>query len=141
LRLAAEGEKTVLNYNGEAQLSGRIASVGQRLVDSTARSITRQGLESLDRQIQARLHPQPEPEPASPEQPASPSPAQAKPKPQPAATPPSQMEVGITVAKDVASDLVRDLAEERSFKGRDVAVLISAALAILWMWNWLFGKD
>lgn len=139
LRLSAQGEQTVLRYNGEAQLSGRIASVGQRLVDSTARSITRQGLESLDRQIQARLHPQPQAAAPSPAKEASPSPAQ--PKPQPAAAPPSQMEVGMTVAKDVASDLVRDLAEERSFKGRDVAIIVSAVLAVLWMWNRLFGKD
>ena len=51
LRLESSGDgKTTLSYTGEAQLSGRIASVGQRLMDSSARSITRQGLESLDKQ-------------------------------------------------------------------------------------------
>ena len=48
---------TTLHYDGDAQLSGRIASVGQRLVDSTARSLTRQGLQSLDKIIAARLQP------------------------------------------------------------------------------------
>ena len=41
LRLEGDGP-TTLHYDGDAQLSGRIASVGQRLVDSTARSLTRQ---------------------------------------------------------------------------------------------------
>ena len=48
-------EGTQMSYSGEAQVGGKIAGVGQRLVDSSAKSITRQGLESLDRQIQARL--------------------------------------------------------------------------------------
>ncbi len=55
-RLRLDGDTpTTLHYDGDAQLSGRIASVGQRLVDSTARSLTRQGLQSLDKIIAARL--------------------------------------------------------------------------------------
>ena len=81
LRLESSGDgKTTLSYTGEAQLSGRIASVGQRLMDSSARSITRQGLESLDKQIQARM--QPPPAPAI-------SPSLAAPEAKPVSPPPS----------------------------------------------------
>jgi hypothetical protein len=49
--------KTVMRYSGDANVSGRIASVGQRVMDSSARAITRQSLENMDKQIQARLAP------------------------------------------------------------------------------------
>jgi carbon monoxide dehydrogenase subunit G len=45
---------TLLRYDVDAQVGGRIAGVGQRLLDSSARVITRQALEALDVQIQAR---------------------------------------------------------------------------------------
>ena len=52
--LAADGTGTVMTYSGEVEVGGKIANVGQRLLESSAKSITRQGLESLDAQIQAR---------------------------------------------------------------------------------------
>jgi hypothetical protein len=45
---------TVLHYDVDAQVGGRIAGVGQRLLESSAKVITRQALEALDVQIQAR---------------------------------------------------------------------------------------
>ena len=45
---------TLLHYDVDAQVGGRIAGVGQRLLDSSAKVITRQALEALDVQIQAR---------------------------------------------------------------------------------------
>lgn len=129
LRLESNGDaSTTLHYTGEAQLSGRIASVGQRLIDSTARSLTRQGLESLDRIIQARMQPAPteaEPAPAAP--------------PPPAVTPPSTAEVGLNVAKDVAADVLRDLEEQPGV--RRWLVIGAAVLIVLWMWRRLFGRD
>jgi len=50
LTLTGVGEKTELRYTMEAQVGGRIAAVGQRLIESTARSIIRQALDSLNRQ-------------------------------------------------------------------------------------------
>lgn len=133
LQLEANGDGgTTLRYAGEAQLSGRIASVGQRLMDSSARSITRQGLESLDKQIQARMRPQPAPGIApTPETPA------AEPVPTPIAPPPSTTEVGLNVVRDVATDLLADF--EKNYKTRDVTIILAGFAAIVWMWRMLFG--
>lgn len=50
---------TLMSYVGDAQVGGRIAGVGQRLIESTAKSIIKQGLAALDAQIQARVALQP----------------------------------------------------------------------------------
>lgn len=55
LQLAeAEDGGTVLTYAIDAKVGGRIASVGQRLLDSSAKVISRQSLEGLEAQINAR---------------------------------------------------------------------------------------
>jgi carbon monoxide dehydrogenase subunit G len=110
IRLEAQDAATLLHYAIDAQVGGRIASVGQRLIDSSARVITRQALELLDQQIralhQAQLQPRaaasapPAPEPAlaaaaEPEalSDAAPGPAAAPPAGAPAAAgaPPGSM--------------------------------------------------
>ena len=55
VKLEQMDEDTLMTYAGEVQVGGRIAGVGQRLIESTARSIIRQGLETLDQQVQARV--------------------------------------------------------------------------------------
>lgn len=55
VRLEDHGVSTVMQYSGEAQVGGRIASVGQRLLDSSAKAITRQSLDGLHEQIKARV--------------------------------------------------------------------------------------
>lgn len=54
VRLESTSDGTVMHYTGDVQVGGKIAGVGQRLIDSTAKSIIRQGLGALDLQIQAR---------------------------------------------------------------------------------------
>ena len=49
-----DGGGTLLRYDIDAKVGGRIASVGQRLLDSSTKVITRQALEGLERQIAAR---------------------------------------------------------------------------------------
>ncbi|MGH7673625.1 MAG: CoxG family protein [Gemmatimonadales bacterium] len=49
------GGATVIKYRAELQIGGRIAAVGQRLLDAAARHMTRAGLEALNRELQARL--------------------------------------------------------------------------------------
>ena len=143
--LRLEGDApTTLHYDGDAQLSGRIASVGQRLVDSTARSLTRQGLQSLESIIAARLQP-PEPEPAESEAAstsngtgAASQPRAPDPPPQPDIATPSTMEVGINVARDVATDLAQEFKSNPN--SRKVVYVLAGFAAIVWMWRQLFGK-
>jgi carbon monoxide dehydrogenase subunit G len=49
-----DGGGTVLIYDLDAQVGGRIAGVGQRLLDSSAKVVARQALEGLEAQIAAR---------------------------------------------------------------------------------------
>ena len=93
---------TKLFYDIDAQVGGRIAAVGQRLIDSSAKVITRQGLEGLGRQLDLR-------DPVEESADAAPGDAEASSEPQKAAEQyqaPSQSEIAREVAKEVASDLV-----------------------------------
>jgi hypothetical protein len=54
VHLEDQGTSTLMRYSGEAQVGGRIASVGQRLLDSSAKALTRQSLDGLHEQIKAR---------------------------------------------------------------------------------------
>lgn len=55
MRLEEDGDMTILHYSGDAQVGGRLASVGQRLLDTSANAIIRQSLEGLGQQVQARM--------------------------------------------------------------------------------------
>jgi carbon monoxide dehydrogenase subunit G len=143
IQFEAQGEATVASYEGEAQIGGRIASVGQRLMDSTAKSMIRQALENLHKQIQAG-EPAKAPSPAkkssrsskkTPESAPTPTP----PPPQPAAEKappvyeaPSQTQFALDVAKDVLDDLIP--ANQRvTLIGAVVGVLIVFILSEWWM--------
>ncbi len=45
---------TLLTYEGDAQIGGRLAAIGQRLVDSSAKAIIQAGLEGLEAEVRAR---------------------------------------------------------------------------------------
>jgi carbon monoxide dehydrogenase subunit G len=51
----AEGGGTIMEYASDLQIGGRMASVGQRVVDTAARSMTEKGLEALQRALDERL--------------------------------------------------------------------------------------
>lgn len=93
IRLEADGASTKLHYSIDAQVGGRIASVGQRLLDSSARVITRQALEGLEKQILARVQ-------AGATGAAVVAPPEAPPPPI------SQTELAAKVATGVVADLV-----------------------------------
>ncbi|HYG61437.1 MAG TPA: carbon monoxide dehydrogenase subunit G [Thermoanaerobaculia bacterium] len=98
LRLAdaADGSGgTVLRYDLDTQVGGRVAGVGQRVLDSSARSVTKQGLEGLARELQA-LKAAAVPADVG-------APAAAAPPPAPV---PTQAEFAARVAGDIARDLV-----------------------------------
>ena len=56
VNLIDQGDSTTLmKYDGAMQIGGRLASVGQRLLDTTSKSMIRQGLETLNKALQARI--------------------------------------------------------------------------------------
>ena len=74
-------------YDGEMQVGGRLAAVGQRLIDTASRSMIGQGLESLNRALQARHE-------------------AAERGVEVEYTPPSEAEFAAAVARDMASDFL-----------------------------------
>ncbi len=50
-----EDGRTLMTYEGELQVGGTIANVGQRLIETVANSMAKQAFESLNRSLQARL--------------------------------------------------------------------------------------
>ncbi|RMG68695.1 MAG: carbon monoxide dehydrogenase [Calditrichaeota bacterium] len=61
-----EGGKTRLTYQADLQVGGRLASVGQRLLDSVGRSLIRQSFDAINQQLSAQLAGQPETAPEAP---------------------------------------------------------------------------
>jgi carbon monoxide dehydrogenase subunit G len=54
--LSDQGDGTTLmKYEGEVQVGGKLASVGQRVLDTASKSMIRQGLEALNSALQARM--------------------------------------------------------------------------------------
>jgi hypothetical protein len=49
------GPVTVMSYTSDVQIGGKIAAVGQRLLESVGKMMTKQALESLNRELKARL--------------------------------------------------------------------------------------
>lgn len=127
LTLAGSGDKTDMTYSGKAQVGGRIASVGQRLLDASAKSIIRQSLDALNAYCVAQVAAQNAEEEAVVESAenvketvvekidetveqttiSAPTTPKAKPKVNiPNYTPPTQTELAMNVAKDVLDDFV-----------------------------------
>lgn len=52
--LRQAGPNAILDYGGEAQIGGTIASVGQRLIDGAAKTLINQSLKALAGHIEAR---------------------------------------------------------------------------------------
>jgi carbon monoxide dehydrogenase subunit G len=50
-----EDGNTLMKYVGEVHIGGRLASVGQRMVDSVSKSMIKQALEAMDRALQIRI--------------------------------------------------------------------------------------
>ena len=61
VQLIDQGDGTTLmKYEGELQVGGTIANVGQRLIETVANSMAKQAFESLNRSLQVRLQGQTE---------------------------------------------------------------------------------
>lgn len=66
IKLQAEGAHTRMHYDSDVQVGGRVASVGQRLLDASSRAIVKQSLEGLHQQIKALASRAPVAAPAAP---------------------------------------------------------------------------
>jgi len=78
---------TLMKYDGDVQIGGKLAGVGQRMLETVSKSMTRQGLETLNQALQARR--------------------QGKVEGQEIGfTPPSEAEFAVAVAKDVAAEIL-----------------------------------
>ena len=92
--LGAEGDGTRMAYDGDAQVGGRIASVGQRLLDTSVKAIVKQSLDGLDGIMTARSE--------SGTDEGTEESGETAPLP----SGPTQSDFAAAVAKDVARDLV-----------------------------------
>lgn len=150
ISLADATTGTTLRYDLDAQVGGRVAGVGQRVLESSGRAITKQGLEGLGRELQALKAAEPAPAPVI----ATAEPAAAvavvaaggaSALAAPAAAPvvpitpvapiapiapvhPTQSELAARVAADVARDLVPPAKRPWLIGG---ALLVMAALGAL----------
>ncbi len=103
-----------MEYQGDAQVGGRLASVGQRLLDTSAKAIIRQSLEGLDAQIQAKIQPE--------------TTQQGDSLPPPAVQAPTQTQFAVGVAKNMLDDL---LPPENRDEFLNKAILVVGALLLL----------
>jgi carbon monoxide dehydrogenase subunit G len=112
LKLTAQGATTHMAYSGSARVGGRVASVGQRLLDASAKSIVRQSLDALNQYLQIQMAQAAAEtagvaEPATAESAAA-APAQRAPGMPPQYRPPSQRQLAFNTARDVADEMVPD---------------------------------
>ena len=114
LRLAAADAGTEVSYEGDARVGGKLASVGQRLVESSAKAIIKQSLDGLNASVRARVDV-----------------PQGSTAPPPAVEAPTQQEFARAVAREVA----RDLAPGWVRPGLLILALAVAAAAV-WLIFW-----
>ncbi len=98
VQLTGQGQTTLMAYQGDVQVGGRIASVGQRLLDSSAKAIIKQSLEGLNEVIKGRA--------AAARTDDAVTEAAAVPAPAVEVKAPSQMKFAAGVAQEVAGDLI-----------------------------------
>ena len=107
-----DAETTLMHYEATLQVGGRIASVGQRMIDTVSKSMTRQSLEAMNGALQARL--------TAADTDTTPDDAESE----EAYTAPTQAEFAREVAKDVAAETVKS-------RGFIVGLVIVAIVAVV----------
>lgn len=127
IRLENGDQGTTMHYEGDAQVSGRIAQVGQRLMDSSAKAIVAQSLEALDAQVQARMAPVPEPTAPAGDAPAGDTTPQT-----PAG--PSQAQFALGVAQKMAEEYIPKEQQPLLLGGLGVLALLLVVRLIMGWW-------
>ena len=129
--LTAEGAATRIRYDADAQVGGKVASVGQRLLEASARAIVKQSLEGLHENIKIRAaahaagpvqsQPQATAAGATPDTPGAP----ARPAPVVALKHVDQSAFAANVAKEVARSLIP--------RPVLIGILVAVAALIVWL--------
>ncbi|MBL0371823.1 carbon monoxide dehydrogenase subunit G [Rhizobium sp. KVB221] len=57
VRLTEDGDATILNYTVKAQIGGKLAMLGSRLIDSSSKKLAAQFFEKLNKAIAKRAEP------------------------------------------------------------------------------------
>jgi carbon monoxide dehydrogenase subunit G len=112
VRLMDQGDGTTLmQYEGDMQIGGKLAGVGQRMLETVSKSMTRQGLETLNQALQARQQGEVEGQEVE-------------------FTPPSEAEFAVAVAKDMAAEVF-------SPENRAIWLTVAVALVSMAIGYWL----
>ncbi|HRQ37101.1 MAG TPA: carbon monoxide dehydrogenase subunit G [Chloroflexota bacterium] len=122
LRLEASGDSIILHYEGDAQVGGRLASVGQRLLDTSANAIIRQSLEGLEAQIAARMNGNGEVAGETAVE----------------TSPPTQTEFALGVARHMVEEMLAD--EEQAAFIRKVVIGAGALFILYILLDWFAGR-
>ncbi len=107
--LEQEDGTTLLSYEGEMQIGGKLAGVGQRLLDTASKSLIRQGLEALNSALQAQIEAETSGKAVE-------------------YTPPTEARFAAAVAKDMAREMARGLPPPRTMAW--IACIAAVALLI-----------
>jgi carbon monoxide dehydrogenase subunit G len=105
-----DDSKTLMQYQGDMQVGGRLANVGQRLIDSASKSMIHQGLDSLNNALQARMLAEEEGTDVE-------------------YVPPSEAEFAAAVAKDMAGEMM----PSPQVIGIIVAVVVALLAVLVWL--------
>ena len=116
LKLAADGPRTRMTYDGDAQVGGRLASVGQRLMETSAKAIIGQSLEGLNVAVKARA-----------------AAVAAGGAAAGAAPPPIETPTQAQFARKVAGQVMRDLLPPAARRLLLAAVVLLLAALIYWL--------
>jgi len=54
VHLTEQDDGTLMKYEGDIQIGGKLASIGQRLIDVTSKTMINQGMKGLDAALEAR---------------------------------------------------------------------------------------
>lgn len=120
LQLEAQGDQTVMHYSGDAQVGGRLASVGQRLMESSVQAMIGQSLESLNAQINARVTAQETGEAVKP------------------VSPPSELAFATGVAQKMLDDVLP--AEQRQTALRAALGVLALLVFLRLLSNWWIDR-
>jgi carbon monoxide dehydrogenase subunit G len=117
---------TLMKYDGELQVGGKLASVGQRLIESVSKSMVRQGLESLNKALQVRLGGEAEETEETEDVVVRVQEVEYR--------PPSEVEFATAVARDVVADIAADVfSPEYRTAWMAAAVAIVGVLVGFWL--------